>query len=65
MEGVHVPSHLQSFAGVYLNIWGKIAKKSPKIDLNRIILQRIFRFLKFEFQVFGSILGRVGMDTEE
>jgi len=32
---------------------GKIRKKSQKIDLNRVIRQRIFRFLKFEF--FGSI----------
>jgi len=32
----------------------KIAKKSQKINLNRIIRQRIVRFLKFEF--FGSIV---------
>jgi len=41
--------HLQSFAGVYFDFWEKFAK----IDLNRIIRQRIFRFLKYEF--FESI----------
>jgi len=37
-------------------IWflGKILKNSQKIDLNRIIRQPIFQFLKFEF--FGSIV---------
>ena len=55
MKGVHVPSHLQSFAGVQFDFWekfAKICKKSQKIDINRTIPQQIFRFLKFEF--FGS-----------
>jgi len=53
MKGVHVPSHLQSCRCLTW-FWEKIRKKSQKIGLNRIIWQRIFRFLKFEF--FGSIL---------
>jgi len=34
-------------------IFGKKSQHSQKIDLNRIIRQRLFRFFKFEF--FGSI----------
>ena len=56
MTGVYVLSHRQSFAGVQFDFWGNFAKFrkiSQKIDLNRTIQQRIFRFLKFRF--FGSI----------
>jgi len=41
MKGIPVQSHLQSFAGNLI-----IGGKSQKIDLNRLIRQRIFRFLK-------------------
>ena len=49
-------SFFLSFLSFLLHlIWflGKIRKNSQKIDLNRKIRQRIFRFEKFEF--FGSI----------
>jgi len=52
MKGINVPSHLQSFAGVQFDFREKFAKnckKSQKIDLNRIIRQRIFRFEKSNF----------------
>ena len=46
-------------------VWflGKIRKKSPKIDLNRIIRRCFFRFLKFEF--FGSIELRLSNTTRK
>jgi len=30
MKGVHVPNHHQSFAGVNIDFWEKIAKKRKK-----------------------------------
>jgi len=44
---------IYSLLPLYALIFEENSQKSPKIDLNRMIRQQIFRFLKYDF--FGSI----------
>jgi len=42
MKGVHVPSHLHSFADVYFDFLGKIRKNSQKsISIYKYLLTRV------------------------